>query len=207
MNFSGTPLSTLSICWLDSSSLLSPHTCVSVNHNPSPWFSVSNLISSFQRLWSKALPETHQPLWSWVLFSHLVIQWLMNNVILLANSVLFTKSQRGIVMISNAGIAFMIWGVWRSCQTWGAADTFKYYGLPWLLVTHWCEYLIFDEASNVSDALWKSQNLDCRTDSRLLSLQSLWSRTSITLTLSCLITAERNGTFSAELLRLSTDHF
>ncbi|KAJ3865487.1 fatty acid desaturase-domain-containing protein [Lentinula novae-zelandiae] len=53
------------------------------------------------------------------------------------NSVLFTKSQRGIVMISNAGIAFMIWGVWKSCQIWGAADTFKYYGLPWFLVTHW----------------------------------------------------------------------
>ncbi|KAE9386389.1 hypothetical protein BT96DRAFT_928238 [Gymnopus androsaceus JB14] len=51
------------------------------------------------------------------------------------NSILFTKSQRGIVMISNAGIALMIWGVWKSCQIWGAADTFKYYGLPWLLVT------------------------------------------------------------------------
>ncbi|KAF5337898.1 hypothetical protein D9757_015100 [Collybiopsis confluens] len=46
------------------------------------------------------------------------------------NSILFTKSQRGIVMISNAGIAFMIWAVWKSCQVFGAADTLQVLRLP-----------------------------------------------------------------------------
>jgi len=53
------------------------------------------------------------------------------------NSVLFTQDQRGLVMISNIGIGFMIWGVWKSCRIWGLTDTFKYYGVPWLLVSHW----------------------------------------------------------------------
>ncbi|OSC96493.1 linoleoyl phosphatidylcholine delta-12 acetylenase [Trametes coccinea BRFM310] len=52
-------------------------------------------------------------------------------------SILFTKEQRNVVLISNAGIAAMILLVREACRTWGAAAVVKYYGIPWLCVTHW----------------------------------------------------------------------
>ncbi|KII91495.1 hypothetical protein PLICRDRAFT_89777 [Plicaturopsis crispa FD-325 SS-3] len=53
------------------------------------------------------------------------------------NSVLFTKSQRNAVLMSNIGIAAMIWGVMAASRKWGAAEVIKYYGFPWLEVSHW----------------------------------------------------------------------
>jgi len=53
------------------------------------------------------------------------------------NSVLFTKTQRNAVLISNAGILAMILGVKLACSKWGTAEVIKYYGIPWLLVSHW----------------------------------------------------------------------
>ncbi|OJT06852.1 Delta(12) fatty acid desaturase [Trametes pubescens] len=53
------------------------------------------------------------------------------------NSVLFTKEQRDVVLISNLGILAMVWLVRLACQTWGAAAVLKFYGIPWLCVTHW----------------------------------------------------------------------
>ncbi|KAG6834402.1 hypothetical protein H0H93_009832, partial [Arthromyces matolae] len=53
------------------------------------------------------------------------------------NSILFTKAQRNAVIMSNIGIAAMVWGVSYSCSTYGVADTIKYYAFPWLLVSHW----------------------------------------------------------------------
>ncbi|KAF8220193.1 hypothetical protein L208DRAFT_1382738 [Tricholoma matsutake] len=53
------------------------------------------------------------------------------------NSILFTKAQRGAVIMSNIGIAAMVWGVAHSSAIWGAGEVFKYYGLPWLCVSHW----------------------------------------------------------------------
>lgn len=54
-----------------------------------------------------------------------------------ANSVLFSKSQRNAVIMSNIGIAIMIWGVMESSRKWGASEVFKYYGIPWFEVAHW----------------------------------------------------------------------
>ncbi|KAG6887660.1 hypothetical protein C0995_013685 [Termitomyces sp. Mi166 len=54
-----------------------------------------------------------------------------------ANSILFTKAQRNAVILSNIGIAFMVWGVSYGCSTFGTANVIKYYGIPWLEVTHW----------------------------------------------------------------------
>ncbi|TFY81121.1 hypothetical protein EWM64_g2893 [Hericium alpestre] len=52
-------------------------------------------------------------------------------------SILFTKGQRRLVIVSNLGIIAMILGVQRACATFGAAQILKYYGIPWLCVSHW----------------------------------------------------------------------
>ncbi|KAA1474449.1 hypothetical protein DENSPDRAFT_824363 [Dentipellis sp. KUC8613] len=52
-------------------------------------------------------------------------------------SILFTKKQRNAVIASNLGIAAMILGVQWACAQFGAAAVLKYYGIPWLCVTHW----------------------------------------------------------------------
>ncbi|TFY64235.1 hypothetical protein EVJ58_g2769 [Rhodofomes roseus] len=52
-------------------------------------------------------------------------------------SVLFTQRQRDAVILSNIGIAFMVWVVTEASRRWGASEVVKFYGIPWLLVTHW----------------------------------------------------------------------
>ena len=41
--------------------------------------------------------------------------------------------------MSNIGIAFMVWGVTYASALYSAANVIKYYGIPWLLVSHWCK--------------------------------------------------------------------
>ncbi|EJF61868.1 hypothetical protein DICSQDRAFT_146983 [Dichomitus squalens LYAD-421 SS1] len=53
------------------------------------------------------------------------------------NSILFTEEQRHAVIISNIGILGMIALVRLASITWGAASVVKFYGIPWLCVTHW----------------------------------------------------------------------
>ncbi|KAI0718558.1 fatty acid desaturase-domain-containing protein [Cerioporus squamosus] len=53
------------------------------------------------------------------------------------NSILFTREQRHLVIMSNLGILFMIASVRLACNAWGAASVAKFYGIPWLCVTHW----------------------------------------------------------------------
>ncbi|KAL4247528.1 hypothetical protein ABKN59_007340 [Abortiporus biennis] len=53
------------------------------------------------------------------------------------NSIIFQKSQRNLVLASNAGIMTMIVGVKYACALWGTAQVIKFYGIPWLCVTHW----------------------------------------------------------------------
>ncbi|KAI1792372.1 fatty acid desaturase-domain-containing protein [Ganoderma leucocontextum] len=53
------------------------------------------------------------------------------------NSILFTKEQWRVVMMSNLGILSMVAIVRLACITWGAASVIKLYGIPWLCVTHW----------------------------------------------------------------------
>ncbi|KAF7440171.1 hypothetical protein PC9H_000515 [Pleurotus ostreatus] len=53
------------------------------------------------------------------------------------NSVLFTKEQRNAVILSNFGIAAMVWAVTWASSTFGSANVLKFYGIPWLLVSHW----------------------------------------------------------------------
>ncbi|KAM5531366.1 hypothetical protein V8D89_014959 [Ganoderma adspersum] len=53
------------------------------------------------------------------------------------NSILFTREQWGVVMMSNVGILAMVAIVRLACITWGAASVIRLYGIPWLCVTHW----------------------------------------------------------------------
>ena len=57
----------------------------------------------------------------------------------LANSILFTQSQRNAIIISNIGISAMVLAVIYCSRLYGAANVAKFYGVPWLLVTHWCK--------------------------------------------------------------------
>ncbi|KAF8888760.1 hypothetical protein BD779DRAFT_1672098 [Infundibulicybe gibba] len=40
-------------------------------------------------------------------------------------------------IMSNLGIAAMVWGVSYSSSIWGASEVTKFYGIPWLCVSHW----------------------------------------------------------------------
>ncbi|KZV69201.1 hypothetical protein PENSPDRAFT_488127 [Peniophora sp. CONT] len=53
------------------------------------------------------------------------------------SSILFLSSQRNAVIMSNIGIAAMFYLVSVSCERYGSANVAKFYGVPWLLVTHW----------------------------------------------------------------------
>ncbi|KAF4576273.1 hypothetical protein EYR36_001129 [Pleurotus pulmonarius] len=53
------------------------------------------------------------------------------------NSILFTKEQRNAVILSNFGIAAMVWAVTWASSAFGSANVLKFYGIPWLLVSHW----------------------------------------------------------------------
>ncbi|KAJ1307325.1 hypothetical protein OPQ81_001431 [Rhizoctonia solani] len=53
------------------------------------------------------------------------------------NSIIFNKSQRRAVIISNYGILTMILIIYLCCQRYGSGAVIKYYGIPWLAVTHW----------------------------------------------------------------------
>ncbi|KAJ3554318.1 hypothetical protein NM688_g3171 [Phlebia brevispora] len=50
----------------------------------------------------------------------------------LADSDLFTESQRNVVLLSNLGIAAMVFLVQCACALWGAVAVIKYYGIPWI---------------------------------------------------------------------------
>jgi hypothetical protein len=50
---------------------------------------------------------------------------------------LFTEHQRNAVIISNIGIAAMIWGIKRAIFVYGTWAVVKMYLIPWLAVTHW----------------------------------------------------------------------
>jgi len=54
-----------------------------------------------------------------------------------AQSILFTKEQRHAVIISNLGIAAMIYGITRAGTLYGIFSVLKYYFVPWLAVSHW----------------------------------------------------------------------
>uniref|UniRef100_D8Q6U0 Fatty acid desaturase domain-containing protein n=1 Tax=Schizophyllum commune (strain H4-8 / FGSC 9210) TaxID=578458 RepID=D8Q6U0_SCHCM len=53
------------------------------------------------------------------------------------NSILFTPEQRTAVLLSNAGIGAMIVAVIAASHAFSFAAVVKFYGIPWLLVTHW----------------------------------------------------------------------
>lgn len=64
-----------------------------------------------------------------------------------AYSVLFTAEQRNAVILSDAAIAVMVWMVSDACTIYGPIQVIKYYGIPWLMVTHWCKHSFHDSAS------------------------------------------------------------
>ncbi|KAL0581658.1 hypothetical protein V5O48_000359 [Marasmius crinis-equi] len=52
-------------------------------------------------------------------------------------SILFTKEQRNAVILSNVGIASMVYLVAHASSVFGAWEVVRFYGIPWLAVTHW----------------------------------------------------------------------
>ncbi|KAI0346215.1 hypothetical protein BDW22DRAFT_1342467 [Trametopsis cervina] len=52
-------------------------------------------------------------------------------------AVIFDKSQRHLIVLSDIGLLIMGLLVKAACDNWGAATVFKLYGIPWLLVSHW----------------------------------------------------------------------
>jgi hypothetical protein len=61
-----------------------------------------------------------------------------------ASSVIFSQWHRNSVMFSNAGILFMAGTVMCLKETCGAAALWKYYGIPWMAVTHWVSALFIN---------------------------------------------------------------
>ncbi|PSR70427.1 hypothetical protein PHLCEN_2v13678 [Hermanssonia centrifuga] len=59
------------------------------------------------------------------------------------NSVLFTKGQASLVLLSNTGLLLAAICLRLACKQWGAIAVIKYYGIPWLLVTHWFIMITF----------------------------------------------------------------
>ncbi|THH00510.1 hypothetical protein EW026_g2028 [Hermanssonia centrifuga] len=59
------------------------------------------------------------------------------------NSVLFTKEQASLVLLSNTGLLLAAICLRLACKQWGAIAVIKYYGIPWLLVTHWFIMITF----------------------------------------------------------------
>ncbi|KAL9713608.1 hypothetical protein Ac2012v2_003219 [Leucoagaricus gongylophorus] len=53
------------------------------------------------------------------------------------NSILFSKEQRNAVVLSNIGIAAMVCAVNWASTRFGILNVIKFYGIPWLGVTHW----------------------------------------------------------------------
>ncbi|KAF9260845.1 delta 12 fatty acid epoxygenase [Marasmius fiardii PR-910] len=53
------------------------------------------------------------------------------------SSILFTKEQRNVVILSNIGIVAMIYSVSLASSMYGFWEVVKFYGIPWLAVTHW----------------------------------------------------------------------
>lgn len=50
---------------------------------------------------------------------------------------IFNKTQRNVVIISNIGILAMIYAVRYASRIYGFVNVVKYYGIPWLFVNHW----------------------------------------------------------------------
>ncbi|KAF7314691.1 Linoleoyl phosphatidylcholine delta-12 acetylenase [Mycena kentingensis (nom. inval.)] len=55
----------------------------------------------------------------------------------LPSSILFTRNQRNAVLLSNLGLLAMGLVVRQAIRTFGVTAVVKYYGVPWLAVTHW----------------------------------------------------------------------
>ncbi|KAJ7210903.1 fatty acid desaturase-domain-containing protein [Mycena pura] len=53
------------------------------------------------------------------------------------DSILFTRAQRRAVIVSNLGLLAMAAAVRTAISTYGTTAVIKYYGVPWLAVTHW----------------------------------------------------------------------
>ncbi|KIP05951.1 hypothetical protein PHLGIDRAFT_107540 [Phlebiopsis gigantea 11061_1 CR5-6] len=53
------------------------------------------------------------------------------------NSVLFKKSQRNKVILSDLGVVLMICVLQRASMQYGFWPVMKFYGVPWLWVSHW----------------------------------------------------------------------
>lgn len=49
----------------------------------------------------------------------------------------FVRNQTKAVLLSNIGIFAMAYLTWRACQVFGVGAVVKYYGVPWMFVSHW----------------------------------------------------------------------
>ncbi|KAJ7123131.1 linoleoyl phosphatidylcholine delta-12 acetylenase [Mycena epipterygia] len=53
------------------------------------------------------------------------------------NSIMFKKDQRWGVIVSDLALLGMGLALYALCKKFGSTTVFKFYGIPWLLVTHW----------------------------------------------------------------------
>lgn len=61
-----------------------------------------------------------------------------------AHAVIFSSSQRNAIILSDIGIFIMAWLVTYISSIYGITSVIKYYGLPWLAVSHWaCQFEMY----------------------------------------------------------------
>ncbi|KAK0490029.1 fatty acid desaturase-domain-containing protein [Armillaria luteobubalina] len=53
------------------------------------------------------------------------------------SSIIFTRSQRNVVILSNIGMVSMVFITTSICAKYGLWNVWRYYGIPWLEVNHW----------------------------------------------------------------------
>ncbi|KAF8479977.1 fatty acid desaturase-domain-containing protein [Gautieria morchelliformis] len=58
-------------------------------------------------------------------------------------AILFSSCQRNAIILSDIGIFFMAWLVTYTSSIFGTTSVVKYYGIPWLAVTHWVTMITY----------------------------------------------------------------
>ncbi|CAL1704014.1 unnamed protein product [Somion occarium] len=94
------------------------------------------------------------------------------------NSIFFmTKEQRHLVMVSNLGLLLMGQIIRLAIKQWGWISVLKYYGIPWLAVTHWITMFTFIQHTDpvlphYRDKAWNFQRgAACTVDRDFLGWQ------------------------------------
>ncbi|KAJ6525733.1 fatty acid desaturase-domain-containing protein [Mycena capillaripes] len=58
-------------------------------------------------------------------------------------SIMFKSQDRGAVIVSDFAILLMAWITTKAVHKWGIADVFMFYGVPYLIVSHWVTMVVY----------------------------------------------------------------